>query len=683
MISLKRIISIFIVSIFIFISLIGLGIPSRNVSNSIVNAQEIEYPPGLNETQFMVIASGGLGDVSNAYPWSIEVFKGKIFIGIGKVGTITQPLIIFLVDLLNLTLDPEIENAIHGGYWSPYITDWANITRPPGTWEVINCTAYRIWREANRAEIWFYDPEVHRWFLSYRADLVNVSELFVNPHICDTPFDEHKGIWVPIAMGFRAMKVHNNCLYVGVGGISGMFATKTYQPPLLLRTCNGIDWEIVPTPPEMGIDTRTIESHNGWIYVGSTSRGLLGGEQALIWGAPGHPDSPDDWILVGNLTGDTVPSIGNNLVVSLKSFNGYLYAGTSNFRYGCEVWRSRVSNPIDPKNDWIKMFDYGGGDMMNYWAGTMKIYNNTLYVGTMLWPFIFGSDESSRPKFMLRGFDIFEIYPNDTWDLLVGAYIPRRPVDGWVYDDYINIVINGTLITVPIRIPRSYYPSGFGNLFNIYDWSMEEYNNIIYVGTMDWSTFLHFVSIENLLQLFGIDEEEINETIELVINDLRTALDYINQSGKIPEKYIDILANLIDELERIVEEEDLTQKLEDLKELFLQYFGGADLWKSENDTTWIPVTLNGFNNSYNYGIRVMKVGPGSTEKLYVGMANPFDGMGILRAPEAPPVVGGLIQILHDNNETNSQEIYHVLISLIVLALVIIVGTILRLRTKTF
>jgi len=634
-----------------------LDIHNGNVNSSIVNAQGIEYPPGLNETQFMVIASGGLDDTSNAYPWSIEVFRGKIFIGIGKVGTITQPLIIFLIDLLNLTLDPEAESAIHGGYWPPYITDWANITEPPGTWEVINCTAYRIWRDVNRVEIWFYDPEEHRWFLSYKADLVNVSELFVNPHACDTPFDELKGIWVPIAMGFRAMKVHNNCLYVGVGGISGMFATKTYQPPLLLRTCNGFDWEIVPTPPEMGIDTRAIESHSGWIYVGSTSRGLLGGGQALIWGAPGHPDSPDDWILVGNLTRDTVPSIGNSLVVSLKSFNGYLYAGTSNLRYGCEIWRSSIPNPMDPKNDWIKIFDYGG-DMMNYWAGTMKIYNNTLYVGTLLWPFVFGPNENSRPRFMLRGFDIFEIYPNDTWDLLVGAYIPRRPVDSWVYDDYIDIVINGTPVTVPIRIPRSYYPSGFGNLFNIYDWSMEEYNGIIYVGTMDWSTFLHFVSTENLLQLFDISEEEINETIELVINDLRITLDYVNQSGKIPEEYISIISDLIDELERIAKEENLIQKFEDLKELFLQYFGGADLWKSENGIIWIPVTLNGFNNSYNYGIRVMKVGPGSAEKLYVGMANPFNGLGVLRAPEAPPVIGGSIEIRQHKERYN--EIHTVL-----------------------
>ena len=634
------------VSVVIAISILSSVLGVLVLDDPVVRA-EVEYLPGLNQSQFGIIASGGFGDLTNAYPWSMAVYRGKVFIGVGKVGTITQPLIIFLVDLLNITLDPEKERAIHGDYWPPYITDWANVSGSSGNWVVTNCTAYRLWREANRAEIWFYDPDTHTWFLTYRSDLVNVSDLFINPHVCDIPGDELKGIWVPIAMGFRAMKVYKGCLYVGVGGISGMFRTSTYQPPLLLRTCDGFTWEIVPTPPEMGIDTRTIESHNGWIYVGSTKRGILGGGHALIWGCPGHPNSSSDWVLVGNLTRDTEPSIGNNVVVSLKSFNNYLYAGTSNIQYGCEVWRSKVPNPIDPKNDWVKILDYGGGDMMNYWAGTMKVYNNTLYVGTMLWPFIFGSS-NTRPRFMPRGFDIFVIYPNDTWDLLVGAYIPRRPVDGWSYDYYINITINETNITVPIRIPKSFYPSGFDNLLNIYDWSMEDYDGVIYVGTMDWSTFLHFISCEEILELLNYSEYELNETLGILINELKTALDYLNQTGEIPSEYIDMASNILDELENISEEDDLMEKAEELKELFLEYFGGADLWRSNNGLIWVPVTLNGFNNSFSYGIRVMKTGPGSDEKLYVGMANPFNGTEVLRAPPAlaptPPIVGGSINI---------------------------------------
>ena len=647
------------------------------VSGVRVVAQANAVPSGLNQSQFVVIASDGLGDPTNAYSWSMEVFKGKVFIGIGKVGTITQPLIIYLLNTLNVTLSPELEHAVHGGYWPPYLTDWVNMSGGPGNWVVTNCTAYRLWREGNRAEIWFYDPEVNMWFLSYRSGLANVSELFANPHVCDTPGDELKGIWVPMFFGFRIMKAYKGCLYVGSGGISGMFRTPYYQPPLLLRTCDGFSWEVVPTPLQMGADTRAIESHSGWLYVASTESGIVGTSfvsgYALVWGSNGHPNSTSDWVIAGNLTGDEVPSVGNVRVTSLKSFNGYLYAGTGNIRYGCEVWRSTKANPTDPKNDWVKVFDYGGGDMMNYWAGTMEVFNNTLYVGTLLWPFAFSQD--GGPAFRPRGFDIFEVLSNGTWNLLVGAYIPRLPVEGWPYDLYLNITINNTEVTVPVRIPRSYYPSGFGNLFNIYDWSMEVFNNTLYVGTMDWSTFLHFLSAEDLLKLFGVSEEEVNETIEEIIEELRIALDYLNQSGQVPDEYIEMLSDLIDDLEATLEEGNLTAKVDELKELFLTYFGGADLWRSGDGTLWIPVTLNGFNNYFNYGLRVLRVGPSSPVKLYVGTANPFSGTEVLRAPEKPPpqplppIVGGFAKLA--SWESPPKEAYSVGLVLAVAVLVLL------------
>ena len=556
---------------------------------------------------------------------------------------------------------------MHGGYWPPYITDWMNFSGPPGSWVVTNCTAYRVWRDVNRAEIWFYDPSVKRWFLSYVSELVNVSELFANPYVCDTPEDELKGIWVPKIMGFRAMEVYKGCLYAGAGGIAGIFNTSTYQPPLLIRTCNGINWEEVPTPKEMSYDTRAIEAHNGWIYVGASVPSewdiLLFPEAefrklrsyALVWGSPGHPNASSDWVLVANLTRDEVPSIGNTRAVSLKSFNGYLYVGTSNFLYGFELWRSRVPNPIDPVNDWIKIIDYGGGDMMNYFAGTMVVYNNTLYVGTMLWPFIVPSNESEKAKPTLRGFDIFEVYPNDTWDLLVGAYIPRRPVEGWPYDYYVNITINETNITLPIRIPRSFYPSGFGNLFNIYAWSMEVYNETFYIGTMDWTTFLYFISIEDILRILGYSEENLTQALQILIVELNETIDYLNETDLIPDEFVDLLAQIRDKLIEVVESGNVTQALDELKEWFLEYFGGTDLWKTSNGLLWIPVTLNGFNNSYNYGFRVLAIGPGSSAKLYVGTANPFFGAQMLRAPEEPaplppPIVGGSISM---NSSTNT------------------------------
>ena len=54
---------------------------------------------------------------------------------------------------------------------------------------------------------------------------------------------------------------------------------------------------------------------------------------------------------------------------------------------------------------------------------------------------------------------------------------------------------------------------------------------------------------------------------------------------------------------------------------------GSDLYKTQDGVTWYPVTLTGFGDVGNYGIRVMEsVG----EDLYVGTANPFDGLEVWR-----------------------------------------------------
>lgn len=52
---------------------------------------------------------------------------------------------------------------------------------------------------------------------------------------------------------------------------------------------------------------------------------------------------------------------------------------------------------------------------------------------------------------------------------------------------------------------------------------------------------------------------------------------------------------------------------------------GADLYKTQDGVTWYPVTLNGFGDVGNYGFRTL-VSVGND--LYVGTANPFDGLEV-------------------------------------------------------
>lgn len=50
---------------------------------------------------------------------------------------------------------------------------------------------------------------------------------------------------------------------------------------------------------------------------------------------------------------------------------------------------------------------------------------------------------------------------------------------------------------------------------------------------------------------------------------------------------------------------------------------GFDLWKSRDGIHWLPVTINGLCNPYNYGARTIM--SSQNGNLYLGTANPFQG----------------------------------------------------------
>ncbi len=54
---------------------------------------------------------------------------------------------------------------------------------------------------------------------------------------------------------------------------------------------------------------------------------------------------------------------------------------------------------------------------------------------------------------------------------------------------------------------------------------------------------------------------------------------------------------------------------------------GADLYKTQDGINWYRVTIDGFGDVGNYGFRTL-VSVGND--LYVGTANPFDGLEVWR-----------------------------------------------------
>ena len=117
-----------------------------------------------------------------------------------------------------------------------------------------------------------------------------------------------------------------------------------------------------------------------------------------------------------------------------------------------------------------------------------------------------------------------------------------------------------------VKIPLSGYRAGLNNLFNGYFWRMASHDGWIYLGTFDWSVMMRYAERTNWPPPFRRMTDKIG-------------------------------------LETLIEHQ-----------------GGADLYRSRDGENWIPVTTQGFDNPYNYGIRTIQSTP---HGLAVGFVNPF------------------------------------------------------------
>jgi len=67
----------------------------------------------------------------------------------------------------------------------------------------------------------------------------------------------------------------------------------------------------------------------------------------------------------------------------------------------------------------------------------------------------------------------------------------------------------------------------------------------------------------------------------------------------------------------------------DLSSLNLWNPDGFDLYSTKDGTTWIPESVNGFGDKWNYGARTLLTNPANGD-LYLGTANPFYGCQVWR-----------------------------------------------------
>jgi hypothetical protein len=303
------------------------------------------------------------------------------------------------------------------------------------------------------------------------------------------------------------------------------------------------------------------------------------------------------------------PGLGNPNVSTFRSlvaFDGHLFAAPAGEGTTWNTTRApiilRSADPL--QDDWQLACTPGFGDPTNAGIFEMEIFNDHLYAATFnhalgyqIWKTpATGTQPCRWTKVIERGayrgnlsemamslcvFDnalyVGSGLQNGGYDRTyrigpaAGEVIRIFPDDSW------ELVI-GLQRDTPrgLKEPIGRMGPGFDNFFNGYIWRMAVHRGWLYVGTFDWSVFLPYAQRQRMLVWMQ---------------------KHVYEFG----------------VENIVKQQ-----------------GGFDLWKTRDGAHWSPVTLTGFGNPYNYGVRTMVSSPLG---LFVGTANPF-------GPEVPARLAG-------------------------------------------
>jgi hypothetical protein len=250
------------------------------------------------------------------------------------------------------------------------------------------------------------------------------------------------------------------------------------------------------------------------------------------------------------------------------------------FSQGCEVWKYNYTNDQLIKvigDESITGIDSGFGSHFNAAASVMKVYNDYLYVGTWNTP-IGGKYQSDR-----NGCEIWRTTDGLKWEQVVGYQAP---------------IING----------------GFGNPDNTGAWSIQIFNDYLYVGTMNWD-FSDIGGCEVWRTNDGIHwEKVVDHGFRPFMSDSDRVKDAINTYAWIMQVYNNEL---------------YMGTFNSRLWLWNEKGTGCQLWKTADGIIWEKVELpnrmnddfqDGFGEGENYGIRRMVV---YNDELYVGVASSF------------------------------------------------------------
>ncbi len=378
-------------------------------------------------------------------------------------------------------------------------------------------------------------------------------------------------------MGFRYM-----ITYTGKHGIPALFCASfgVDTTITLLMTTNGTSFTEIGAGIPSGFSTRSMVVHKNKLYTGATN--------ALDFSPSSYlfvTEAPQKGWRQIDFGGGHIPT---GEVVSMISFSGYLYIGTSPAG-GFEIWKS--AHP--EQGGWQLVVDKGAGDALNEVPMSMEVYRDHLYVGSGIWVGL-QSVDPNKTIVPPKGYDVIRISKNDRWKVVVGSspIAPTRPSTG--------------------RRNCACTPSGFGSIFNAYCWQIKAYRDILYIGSWD-SAILGYSIIKTMLA-----NQEESEADASSFSERFSLNNILNMLSRFPIS--------------LPSEYNVLRWMKALIKSIVKYPKefGFDLWESKNGRCFKAISLDGFKNRYNYGLRTMTV-TNDGRKLFIGTANPYQGCEVWRA----------------------------------------------------
>jgi nucleoside-diphosphate-sugar epimerase len=446
---------------------------------------------GLSAADFTCIAANGFGDPQNAYAHSMAYFQDQVYVGTSRHS------------LALLNLFPPLER--------PLMEPWP--VKVPANVQELDM----------RGQIWRWQSSSEKW------EKVHTSPVTMG----------RNGQEVPRDLAYRGMAVFQGrsdpapALYVGA--LSTVLRGTAAR---ILRSADGVHFSAVSEPGlgNPNVSTfRSLVAFDNYLFVPPAGEGITFNSNRASIILRSRDPVKGQWELA------CVPGFGdptNNGVFELAVFNDHLYAGTFNHFHGYQVWRTPATGAAPCQ--WTKVIERGAyRGKLNEIAMSMCPFNGALYVGSGIQNGGYDRNNMVGPA----AGEIIRIYPDDSWDLLVGS--PRQTAEGMKY-------------------PLSSMGPGFDNIFAGYIWRMAVHEGWLYASTFDWSIFLP----------------------------------YARRPSRLAKRIMHALG--MDQIVRLG--------------------GGFELWRTRDGTHWIPVTLTGMGNPYNYGARNLLSTP---HGLFLGTANPF------------------------------------------------------------